>query len=157
MIAGNAMRRNWTTWDPSEPDPMEADWTSLGLETQESYKERSIGFNCLNYDGQAEPTLYRHYLPDKDFVDSNCPNGIRTEINFPSCWNGKDRDADDHQSHVAYPDRIRSGNCPEDYPIHLPNLLYETIWATKGFEGRKGRFVMANGDALGKHCLLRDS
>lgn len=153
MIAGDAKRRTWKTWDPRKPDPVENEWAALGIETQESYKERSIGFNCLNYNGQAEPTLYRHYLPDQEFIQANCPNGIRAEINFPSCWNGQDRDSKDHQSHVAYPDRIRSGNCPKDFPVHLPNILYETIWNTAGFSGRNGRFVMANGDALGEYPL----
>ncbi|KAH6691339.1 WSC domain-containing protein [Plectosphaerella plurivora] len=149
MIAGDAKRRNWTSWDPSKPDPVEHEWSALGIETQQSYLERSVGFNCLNYGGQAEPTLYRHYLPDQKFIQENCPNGIRTEVNFPSCWNGKDRDSEDHRSHVAFPDRIRSGNCPEGFDVHLPNLLYEVIWNTKNFAGRNGRFVMSNGDALG--------
>lgn len=149
MIAGDTNRRNWTTWDPSKPDPVEHEWTALGIETQQSYMERSIGFNCLNYAGQPEPTLYRHYLPDQKFIQDNCPNGIRAEVNFPSCWNGKDIDSEDHRSHVAFPDRIRSGRCPEGFNIHLPNLLYETIWNTKTFAGRDGRFVMSNGDALG--------
>ncbi|ROT38938.1 hypothetical protein SODALDRAFT_275518 [Sodiomyces alkalinus F11] len=149
MIAGNSNRRNWSTWDLTQPDPPADQWYSKGLTTQESLGERSMGFNCLNYAGNPEPTLYRHTIPDKAFIDANCPNGIRTEITFPSCWNGKDLGSEDHRSHMAYPDMLRAGQCPDDFPVHMPTMLFETVWNVKAFNGRNGRFVMANGDSLG--------
>ncbi|KAM0280472.1 hypothetical protein ACHAQH_004051 [Verticillium albo-atrum] len=149
MVAGDTMLRSWKTWNLTQPDPPANEWQALGLKTQQSLRERSMGFNCLNYAGQAEPTLYRHFLPTQEFIQANCPNGIRTEINFPSCWNGVDRDSDDHRSHVAYPDELNNGQCPEGFDTHLPNMLFEVVWNTKPLEGRNGRFVMANGDAEG--------
>ncbi|KAL2760399.1 hypothetical protein ACRALDRAFT_1059783 [Sodiomyces alcalophilus JCM 7366] len=149
MIAGDSNQRSWSTWDLTQPDPPADQWYSKGLTTQESLRERAMGFNCLNYDGNPEPTLYRHTIPDKNFIDQNCPNGIRTEITFPSCWNGKDLGAEDHRSHMAYPDMLRDGKCPEGFPVHMPTMLFETVWNVKAFHGRKGRFVMANGDSLG--------
>lgn len=149
MIAGDSNQRSWSTWDLTQPDPPADQWHSKGLTTQESLRERAMGFNCLNYEGNPEPTLYRHTIPDKAFIDANCPNGIRTEITFPSCWNGKDLGAEDHRAHMAYPDMLRDGKCPEDFPVHMPTMLFETVWNVAAFSGRNGRFVMANGDTLG--------
>ncbi|KAF3358795.1 hypothetical protein VDGD_09409 [Verticillium dahliae] len=149
MVAGDTKQRSWTTWNLTQPDPPANEWDALGLKTQQSLRERSMGFNCLNYAGQAEPTLYRHFLPTQQFIQANCPNGIRTEINFPSCWNGVDLDSEDHRSHVAYPDELNNGKCPEGFDKHLPNMLFEVVWNTKPLEGRNGRFVMSNGDAEG--------
>ncbi|CRK42608.1 hypothetical protein BN1708_008799 [Verticillium longisporum] len=149
MVAGDTKQRSWKTWNLTQPDPPANEWDALGLKTQQSLRERSMGFNCLNYAGQAEPTLYRHFLPNQQFIQANCPNGIRTEMNFPSCWNGVDLDSEDHRSHVAYPDEINNGQCPEGFDKHLPNMLFEVVWNTKPLEGRNGRFVMSNGDAEG--------
>lgn len=96
-----------------------------------------------------EGTLTRHYLPDKDFLDANCPDGLRLELMFPSCWNGKDVDSPDHQSHVAYPSLVMDGYCPKGYEHRLVSLLFETIWATNEFKGMDGKFVLANGDPTG--------
>lgn len=40
-------------------------------------------------------------------------------IRFPDCWNGKDLDSADHQSHMAY--RVR-GACPAGFPVQVPRL-----------------------------------
>lgn len=37
------------------------------------------------------------------FPDIKCPDGLRAQIFFPSCWNGVDLDSADHKSHVVYP------------------------------------------------------
>jgi hypothetical protein len=56
-----------------------------------------------------------------------CPNtrgqSLRLHVNFPSCWDGKQLDSADHQSHVAYPTR---GMCPASHPVALPaiSLIY---------------------------------
>lgn len=56
MLTGNPFLR---TYDPKS------------LEVQ------AIGWNCL---GGAQPTR-TPYLPS-----NNCPNGLRGEVRFPSCW-----------------------------------------------------------------------
>lgn len=150
MLAGNTKRRTYTAGDPSVSDPEKSAWSSLGQTDQDSLEQRSLGFNCLNYGRDPEGTLYRHYMPDKEYLDANCANGLRLEIMFPSCWDGENVMSANHKDHVAYPDLVMNGNCPDSHPIRLPGLLYETIWGTQNFDDRDGMFVLANGDPTGK-------
>jgi hypothetical protein len=123
----------------------------LGQTNQHDLRQRALGFNCLNYGvHKDEPTLFRHYLPDKDFLDTNCKHGVRFELSFPSCWNGKDTSSPDHQSHVAYPSLVLNGDCPSGFEVKLPGLMYETSWRTHDFIGVPGEFVISNGDVEGK-------
>ncbi|KAJ9131255.1 WSC domain-containing protein [Pleurostoma richardsiae] len=153
MIAGNSLRRNYTAGDgnAANPDPPKSEWAALGQTDQDTLSQRALGFNCLWYNNPAgdEASLYRHFLPDKTYTDAHCPNGLRLELMFPSCWNGKDLDSTDHKSHVAYPDLVITGNCPDDFPVRFPGLFYEIIWNTYAFKDTPGRFVLANGDPLG--------
>lgn len=149
MLAGDTNRRNYTLGDPSQPDPPESNWEALGQTNQSDLAQRALGFNCLNYDKDAEASLYRHYMPEKSYLDANCPDGLRLELAFPSCWNGKDLDSDDHKSHMAYPDLVQDGNCPDGFETRLVTLFYETIWATYKYDGIDGTFVLGNGDPTG--------
>lgn len=145
MISGNNNQRNFT-WPV--PDPPKSDWS--GAEVSEfALEQKALGFNCLNYAADPEPSLYRHFLPDKAYLDANCTDGVRFELMFPSCWNGVDLDSADHKSHVAFPDEVMTGNCPEGFPIRLVSLFFETIWSTFAFDGVDGQFVIANGDPTG--------
>lgn len=152
MIAGDSNRRNYTVGNDSyeQPDPPKSEWASLGQTSQEDLAQRAIGFNCLDYSKAAEGSLYRHFLPTKDYIDANCPDGIRTELMFPSCWDGVNLDSDDHKSHVAYPDLVITGDCPDTHPVRLPGLFYETIWEMSAFSDRTGILAFSNGDPLGK-------
>jgi hypothetical protein len=89
-------------------------------------------------------------LPNKTFIDSNCADGLRLELMFPSCWNGVALGADGNKSHVAYPDLVMEGTCPEHYDARLPALFYETIWDTAVFRNVPGHFLLSNGDQTGK-------
>ncbi|CAM1508016.1 Fc.00g048640.m01.CDS01 [Cosmosporella sp. VM-42] len=150
MISGTNSRRTYTAGDPSKPDPEKSLWASLDEVGQDTLAQRALGFNCLNYDRDPEGTLYRHYMPDKQYLDANCKDGLRFEIMFPSCWKGGDAvDSDNHKDHVAFPDLVMTGTCPEDYPVRLPSLMYEVIWNTAAFSDRNGQFVLANGDTTG--------
>lgn len=150
MIAGSNYRRDYTVGDPKSPDPPQSDWAALKQTSQADLEQRAIGFNCLDYSKDPEPSLFRHYLPDKDYLDANCPDGIRLEIMFPSCWNGETTSTD-HKSHVAYPSLVGNGDCPKTHQQRLVTLFYETIWDTKAkpFQGRPGQFVISNGDNTG--------
>jgi hypothetical protein len=145
VLAGDSRLRNFTG---PIPDPPTSAWGAEDM-TQESLGQKSLGFNCLNYNRAPEGSRYRHFMPDKDFLDANCANGIRAEIFFPSCWNGKDVKSDDHKSHMAYPNLIDGGKCPKGYETRLPSLFYETIWNTYAFKGKSGQFVWSNGDPTG--------
>lgn len=89
-------------------------------------------------------------MPDKAFLDANCEDGIRLELQFPSCWNGQKHGGPTHKNHVAYPDGVITGNCPKGYDLRLISLFYETIVATDHFKGKGGKFVLANGDPSGE-------
>ncbi|KAH6654844.1 hypothetical protein BKA67DRAFT_566334 [Truncatella angustata] len=86
--------------------------------------------NCGAPDSQALPS---------DF----CPGGIRSVITFPTCWDGKNTDSPDHESHIAYPisggsdyDVGASGTCPETHPVKIPQVMYEVMWDTRIFNDR---------------------
>jgi hypothetical protein len=152
MIAGDAGRRNAFVPPPDIPQSL---W-GPHEKTPKALAEKAIGFNCLNYGGSAEGSLTRHLLPNKSFIDSNCADGLRLELMFPSCWNGVSLDADDHKSHVAYPDLVMEGMCPEDYETRIPALFFETIWDTSVFRNISGHFLLSNGDQTGRngHFLI---
>ncbi|KAL7625340.1 hypothetical protein AAE478_004556 [Parahypoxylon ruwenzoriense] len=150
MVAGSNYRRDYTVGDPKSPDPPQSNWAALKQTGQEDLEQRALGFNCMNYQKAPEGSLIRHYMPDKDFLDTDCVDGLRLELMFPSCWNGEITSTD-HKSHVAYPSLVGNGDCPDTHPSRLPTLFYETIWdtAAKQFQGRKGEFVVSNGDPTG--------
>ena len=145
MIAGNPNRRNFTC---QTPEPPKSDWSGYEV-TQPALQQKALGFNCLNYAEAAEPSLGRHGLPTKDFIDANCPDGLRLELFFPSCWNGKDATSPDHKSHMAYPSLVNGGDCPAGYPIRTASIFFETIWNTAAFKGEDGQFVVSMGDPTG--------
>lgn len=151
MIAGDSLRRNYSVagLDVKQQDPEKSLWVALGQTTQVDLEQRAVGFNCLNYGRNPEGSLYRHYLPDKGYLDANCADGVRIELMFPSCWNSKDLDSPNHRDHVGYPDLVMNGRCPPGFPVKLPGLFYETIWATNAFVGKAGQFVLSNGDING--------
>lgn len=68
---------------------------------------------------------------------------------FPSCWNGVDVDSPDHRSHMAYPDLVKDGQCPEGFGTRLVSLFFETKYDTQDFKGVDGQFVLATGDPTG--------
>lgn len=151
MVAGSNYRRDYTVGDPFSPDPPQSNWVELKQTGQSDLEQRAVGFNCMNYNKAPEPSFFRHYMPNKTFTDANCPQGLRLELQFPSCWNGE-LDSDDHKSHVAYPDLVGNGNCPPTHTKRLVTMMFETIWDTGAaqFRGKSGSFVMSNGDRTGK-------
>lgn len=144
MVAGN---KNLRSFNGSFPDEPLSSWPG-SPDDQKWLGQRALGFNCLNYGGAAEPSLYRHEFPSKSYMDQNCPDGMRLEIGFPSCGTGE-ADSDDHKSHVAYPNLVKEGKCPEGYDVNYPFLFFETIWATNKFAGEDGEFALSHGDPVG--------
>lgn len=108
---------------------------------------KAVSYACLNYNGpaKAETPMFPNY---------NCPDGLRTQVFFPSCWNGKDLDTPDHKSHMSYPiQNYNGGSCPPEFPIHLVSIFYEIIWDTGKFAdkwyGDSQPFVWSQGDPTG--------
>lgn len=111
------------------------------------FASQAISYNCLNYYGPPEPET-------GGFPTHNCPSGLRSQVFFPSCWDGKNLDSPDHKSHMAYPiESYNGGSCPSTHPVHMISLFYEIIWDTNKFAsqwyGDKQPFVWSNGDPTG--------
>lgn len=108
-------------------------------------EQKAISYACLGVPGKET----------NHFPLQNCPNGIRAQVFFPSCWDGKNLDSADHKSHMAYPDRVDSGKCPASHPKRFISLFYEVTWDTAKFNpkfdvgAKKQPFVWANGDETG--------
>jgi hypothetical protein len=71
-----------------------------------------------------------------------CKGGIRSNIHFPTCWDGVNLDSPDHKSHIAYPTSgpatflSLGGNCPSTHPVRIPQLMYEVVWDTTPFNNK---------------------
>lgn len=150
MIAGDTNQRNFSY---PVPDIQKSLWNVAPYNTQSFLRQAAVGFNCLNYAITPEGSLYRHFLPDKAYLDAHCTDGVRLELMFPSCWNGVDITSHDKKSHVAYPSQVMTGECPTGFHERLPSLFYETIWNTNAFAGQAGTFMLANGDPTGMYLL----
>ncbi|XP_006458990.1 hypothetical protein AGABI2DRAFT_191081 [Agaricus bisporus var. bisporus H97] len=123
-----------------------------GLRTYDgnSHAQQAVTFLCLDFDGQST----RH----NSLPSGSCPSGIRAQINFPSCWDGKNVDSPDHKSHVAFlsggPD---SGTCSDPkYPVAVPRIFVEVYWSSHDFESVRSQamnpsqpFVYSHGDPTG--------
>jgi hypothetical protein len=83
-----------------------------------------------------------------------CPQGSQMQrvFDFPSCWNGKDLDSEDHTEHLRYPDE--SGECTDD-EVPVPALRI-----TVDYDAPAGRtfaidsFPEQQHDPITDHALL---
>ncbi|GAA6021435.1 hypothetical protein JCM10207_004732 [Rhodosporidiobolus poonsookiae] len=106
-----------------------------------------IGINCLNGNNPVKT---------RDFPTTNCPDGMRMEVMFPSCWDGERTDSTNHQDHMAFPDEGENGPCPSTHPHRLVTLFYEIWWTTAPWEDKweealdsSQPFVLSMGDPTG--------
>jgi hypothetical protein len=84
-----------------------------------SVSDRAVSFVCLDpaSDNGPHPTM----------PEMSCQFGLRAQVNFPSCWDGKNIDSDDHQSHMAYPlTEPDNGDCPDSHPHKVP--FFSSKW-----------------------------
>lgn len=144
MVSGDTRQRNFTL---PTPVPEKSFWKAEDM-TQLALAQKSLGFNCLHYQNGVEGALDRFFLPDKSVIDT-CYSGLRLEVQFPSCWNGKDLDSPNHMDHVKFPNLVKTGVCPKGYDVRLPVLFYETIYAVADFIKYDGMYVLSNGDPTG--------
>lgn len=115
-----------------------------------SFAQQAITFLCLDFNGVST----KH----NELPSGTCPSGIRAQINFPSCWDGKNVDSPDHKSHVSFlstgPD---SGSCSDpNFPVVLPRIFIEVYWASNDFDSVRDQamnstqpFVYSYGDPIG--------
>ncbi|KAI4597567.1 hypothetical protein KJ359_004269 [Pestalotiopsis sp. 9143b] len=71
--------------------------------------------------------------------DASCKM-IRQTIIFPTCWDGKNLDSPDHQSHVNYGGATGAAGgaskCPSTHPVKLPQIMYELMWNVSMFSDK---------------------
>ncbi|CUS11857.1 unnamed protein product [Tuber aestivum] len=139
IIAGDPTLRNFPYKDVEK-----SLWTAQDM-TEDALRQKAIGFNCLNYHLPAQAALGMKTIPE----NLSCRDGLRAEVFFPSCWNGKDLDSPDHRDHMRYPSLMDDGDCPKGFGTRLVSLFFETIWDVDKFGGQKGRFVFSTGDPTG--------
>ncbi|KAJ7724926.1 hypothetical protein DFH07DRAFT_854439 [Mycena maculata] len=137
-VSGNAViyylfndTPGYTTEFPDDFRMISGDQTLRTLNPA-SFAQQAITFLCLEFSGTSN--RYNE-LP----VGISCPAGIRSQINFPSCWNGNDTDSSDHKSHVAFlstgPD---NGTCTDPkFPVTLPRIFMEVYWISQVFEDQR--------------------
>ena len=58
---------------------------------------------------------------------------VQMTVQFRHCWNGRDLDSPDHNSHLApatgwVPDPVPGGGCPDTHPFKLPALTEHVRW-----------------------------
>ncbi|KAJ6554576.1 hypothetical protein B0H19DRAFT_995026 [Mycena capillaripes] len=146
----------YTTEFPDDFRMLSGDPTLRTLDPS-SFAQQAITFLCLDFSGKSN--RYNE-LPR----GISCPSGIRSQINFPSCWNGKDTDSKDHKSHVAFlstgPD---NGTCTDPaFPITIPRIFMEVYWISQVFEDQRKNamtpsqpFVFAHGGTHSTRCIRR--
>jgi hypothetical protein len=119
-------------------DPFKRNFTG-GLDA------KAVTFACIGAN-KAETNGLPNY---------KCPGGLRAQVFFPSCWNGKDLDTPDHKSHMSYPvgEHADSGSCPPEFPVHLISIFFEVLYDASKFDsewdGDQHPFVFAQGDSTG--------
>lgn len=99
-----------------------------------------VSFACLDRSPSKETT---------SMVRTACANGLRAQVHFQSCWNGRDLYLPDN-SHVAYMSGLDNGRCPPTHPVQFIHLFYEVLYSVADIkEATGGRYVFSNGDPTG--------
>jgi len=120
--------------------------TSMGNNFEPGYFHSfPPGFKMLA--GSPLETEPQHYINHKclgdDFGEDTvgfpprpelCTWFIRSEITFPSCWDGRLESKDMRSDpHVVYPDPgWEAGTCPESHSMRLPTLFFEGVFTVEG-------------------------
>jgi len=62
----------------------------------------------------------------KVIPDCDVGSTLQMGVDFPECWDGKNLDSPDHQSHMAY---RRGKTCPASHPVPIPRISTEVRYA----------------------------
>ena len=73
-------------------------------------------------------------------------NRLRLVVTFPDCWDGQRLDSPDHHAHVAY---SSGGECPEGYPVPVPQLQFSVEYPVTG---DPSGLLLASGGLLTGHA-----
>ncbi|KAF2466891.1 uncharacterized protein BDR25DRAFT_376420 [Lindgomyces ingoldianus] len=143
MLTGDAMRRT------SE---------NLGKNMQQCYR----CFSEPNFGGSMYPPCLDPKWDTDYFPKQPCLGGIRSNIIFPLCWDGKNLDSPSHRDHVTHPTggppsfSVVNGTCPASHPVKIPQVMLEVMWNTTAFNNKDDwpkdgsqPFVLSTGDKTG--------
>ncbi|KAF2477148.1 uncharacterized protein BDR25DRAFT_339158 [Lindgomyces ingoldianus] len=127
--------------------------------------KRQNCFRCYtgpNFGGDVAAPCQDAKLDTETFPTGPCKGGIRSNILFPTCWDGKNLDSPNHKDHVAYPTSgpatflSLGGNCPSTHPVRIPQLMLEVVWDTTAFNNKadwpadgSNPFYLSTGDNTG--------
>jgi hypothetical protein len=93
---------------------------------------RGLSYTCLQ-------TIMTRGPETSDFPKATCPAGIMANHHFPACWDGKNLDSPNHQDHMYNTGRggfIAAPACPSSHPVRVPQVAFETMWNTTGFNDK---------------------
>jgi hypothetical protein len=84
----------------------------------------------------------------RDALPPSCPadNGLRLDITFPDCWDGKNLDVAGHRTHMYY---SSSGECPKSHPVAVPQLIFSVAYPV---HGDASKLQLASGSLLTGHA-----
>ncbi|KAF2710783.1 hypothetical protein K504DRAFT_403703 [Pleomassaria siparia CBS 279.74] len=115
-----------------------------------------------NFGGDTAAPCSDAKLDTQSFPKGACAGGIRSNVLFPTCWDGVNLDSPNHQDHVAYPTSgpanfLAAGSaCPSTHPIKIPQLMLEVVWDTTKFNNKadwptdgSNPFYLSHGDNTG--------
>ncbi|KAK4185092.1 hypothetical protein QBC35DRAFT_348677, partial [Podospora australis] len=134
--------------------------SGLNLSTQTCFR----CYNATNFGGDVGPPCWDPAVDSWALPDRVCPGGIRSNILFPTCWDGVNLDSPNHKTHVAYPvegphpfDAMGTAEtCPPTHPVKIPQVMLEVVWDTTSFndpadwpEDGSQPFVLSTGDKSG--------
>ena len=102
---------------------------------------RPVNWNC-GFDSAGNGTAFSPGM-------QQCAPGqfVRLTLAFPQCWNGRDLDSADHQSHMAWADGT---GCPASHPVAVPQVTMNFYWpvpAGGNADWRLASDMYAGGDA----------
>ena len=119
-----------------------------------------VRWHCLTWkSSDAEGGPWSSTIPE-----CKAPDMLRMDIFFPSCWDGKNLDSEDHQSHMAYPvGRTGDKVCPDSHPVPIvrisnhfafplfPNQLDPETKTSKGFRLASDGYEVDNNGGFSLH------
>ncbi|KAG9232511.1 hypothetical protein BJ875DRAFT_404779 [Amylocarpus encephaloides] len=120
-------------------------------------------YNGPNFGGDNAAPCADAKLDTEELPKGQC-QGIRSNVLYPTCWDGVNLDSPDHKSHVAYPSNgpatftgfSTGGKCPSTHPVKIPQIMLEIVWDTRQFNNKaewpadgSQPFVLSTGDKTG--------
>ncbi|OAL02805.1 hypothetical protein IQ06DRAFT_120332 [Phaeosphaeriaceae sp. SRC1lsM3a] len=102
---------------------------TVGNPASTTKNHAGLSYQCMSGSNRGTIT---NTMPTKP-----CSGGIFTTHHFPPCWDGKNLDSPDHQSHtyntVTSEGFTNAPKCPSSHPVRVPQVTFETVWDTSKF------------------------